>query len=207
MAASSDAGCLVLHVLRLKGFADLDTVAARACLGADEASAHLDEAVAAELATHRSGRITGWSLTPKGRQRHRDLITAELEESGRREFVEVAYKSFLSINTDLLEVCTAWQMKDGAMNDHTDAAYDREVISRLRRIDDAVQPVCADLASAVGRFGTYGPRLTEAIARIESGDGDWFTKPMIDSYHTVWFELHEDLLATLGIERSKEGST
>jgi hypothetical protein len=30
---------------------------------------------------------------------------------------------------------------------------------------------------------------------------------MIDSYHTVWFELHEDLLSTLGIERSKEGST
>ena len=29
---------------------------------------------------------------------------------------------------------------------------------------------------------------------------------MIDSYHTVWFELHEDLLATLGIERSSEGS-
>jgi hypothetical protein len=23
----------------------------------------------------------------------------------------------------------------------------------------------------------------------------------MDSYHTVWFELHEDLLATLGLER------
>ena len=30
------------------------------------------------------------------------------------------------------------------------------------------------------------------------------TKPMIDSYHSVWFELHEDLLATLGIERGSE---
>ena len=27
---------------------------------------------------------------------------------------------------------------------------------------------------------------------------------MIDSYHTVWFELHEDLLATLGLERAAE---
>jgi hypothetical protein len=27
---------------------------------------------------------------------------------------------------------------------------------------------------------------------------------MIDSYHSVWFELHEDLLATLGIERGSE---
>jgi hypothetical protein len=24
------------------------------------------------------------------------------------------------------------------------------------------------------------------------------------SYHTVWFELHEDLLTTLGLERASE---
>jgi hypothetical protein len=27
---------------------------------------------------------------------------------------------------------------------------------------------------------------------------------MIDSYHTIWFELHDDLLATLGLERADE---
>ena len=43
-----------------------------------------------------------------------------------------------------------------------------------------------------------------ALDRIRGGDLDWFTKPMIDSYHTVWFELHENLLATLGIQRAKE---
>jgi len=26
----------------------------------------------------------------------------------------------------------------------------------------------------------------------------------MSSYHTVWFELHEDLLATLGIDRASE---
>jgi hypothetical protein len=26
----------------------------------------------------------------------------------------------------------------------------------------------------------------------------------VPSFHTVWFELHEDLLATLGLERSDE---
>ena len=68
-----------------------------------------------------------------------------------------------------------------------------------------MQPICAELAATLERFGSYGPRLAEARARVEGGDVDWFTKPMIDSYHTVWFELHEDLLATLGIERSTEG--
>jgi len=27
---------------------------------------------------------------------------------------------------------------------------------------------------------------------------------MVDSYHRAWFELHENLLATLGIERARE---
>ncbi len=39
---------------------------------------------------------------------------------------------------------------------------------------------------------------------MTEGERDWFTKPTIDSYHSVWFELHEDLLATLGLERAKE---
>ena len=39
-----------------------------------------------------------------------------------------------------------------------------------------------------------------------SGDTDWFTKPMLPSYHTVWFEMHEDLLSTLGIERGSESA-
>ena len=56
-------------------------------------------------------------------------------------------------------------------------------------------------------MGGYGSRLSSALAKVQGGDGDWFTKPTIDSYHTVWFELHENLLATLGIERGREGSS
>ncbi|MCS5679761.1 MAG: hypothetical protein NZ603_07680, partial [Acidimicrobiales bacterium] len=60
------------------------------------------------------------------------------------------------------------------------------------------------------RFDGYGRRFSEALRRVVAGEIDWFTGVMmdvvwIDSYHTVWFELHENLLATLGIERAKEG--
>ena len=68
-----------------------------------------------------------------------------------------------------------------------------------------VVPICNDLGAALHRFGGYGARLSHALDRVRGGDTDWFTKPMIDSYHTVWFELHEDLLVTLGIDRHKEG--
>jgi hypothetical protein len=39
---------------------------------------------------------------------------------------------------------------------------------------------------------------------VLAGAREWFTRPVIDSYHTVWFELHEDLLSTLGLARASE---
>ena len=50
----------------------------------------------------------------------------------------------------------------------------------------------------------YRDRLRTAVDRVRAGEREWFDKPLIDSFHTVWFELHEDLLATLGLERAAE---
>ena len=62
-----------------------------------------------------------------------------------------------------------------------------------------------DLAADLDRYGHYGPRFTAALARLDAGELEWFTKPLIDSYHTIWFELHEDLLSTLGSSGAREG--
>ena len=207
MPAASDPGFLVLHALRLKGFADTGVVATLARLAEDEALRHLEKAAAAGQATRRDGRISGWALTPDGRVRHGELIASELDGTGSRAAVEDGYRRFRDVNAELLAVCTDWQLRGGALNDHTDRSYDESVIARLRDIDVRVQPVCTDLGAALERFDDYGARFTTALGKVEAGERDWFAKPMIDSYHTVWFELHEDLLATLGIERSREGST
>ncbi|MHB1911360.1 MAG: MarR family transcriptional regulator, partial [Acidimicrobiales bacterium] len=106
--------------------------------------------------------------------------------------------------------CTAWQLKSAGdlriINDHSDPEYDAEVRARLAAIHETALPICADLAATMDRFASYGPRLQLALDRVMDGHDDWFTRPVIDSYHTVWFELHEDLLSTLGIERSKEAA-
>ena len=201
---TADPHFLVLHALRLKKFASDAAVAQVTQLSESDARRALEAAVAGELATYRDGRITGWALTPAGRARHRDLLLAEGAATDARAAIQLAYDKFLAVNTELLTVCTDWQLRSGELNDHTDRSYDRGVVERLGDIDDYIQPVCADLAAALSRFAPYGPRLANARRRIESGEGDWFAKPMIDSYHTVWFELHEDLLVTLGLERSKE---
>lgn len=199
---------LVLHTLRLKGIATAEAVADHVSLPVADVEAELDELVASDLARPRRGRIAGFALTPEGRVLDDRLLAEELESSGAEAAIEAAYTEFLRFNDQLLAVCTAWQLRasDGEphVNDHSDADYDRSVHDQLRALHDRVEPVLDQLAGSLDRFGGHRARLRTALERVLAGEHDWFTKPMFPSYHSVWFELHEDLLATLGRERAHE---
>ncbi|UQS25950.1 hypothetical protein L1857_25640 [Amycolatopsis thermalba] len=43
-----------------------------------------------------------------------------------------------------------------------------------------------------------------ALRKARSGQHNWIGKTDVDSCHRVWFQLHEDLVATLGIDRLTE---
>ena len=205
MPAASDAELLVLLALRLRTLADLDTVAA--AIGSDAA---VTESALRDLSEHglvrsREGRVSGWMLTGGGREACGTRLAAELEATGTRPSVVGAYERFLTVNQSLLDLCTRWQLRDGdVVNDHTDAAHDAAVLADLDQVDVVGQSVCASLGEALARFDGYGGRLATARAAVHAGDPDWLARPTIDSYHTVWFELHENLLATLGRERGDE---
>jgi hypothetical protein len=121
--------------------------------------------------------------------------------------VDEAYQRFLVLNPELLAVCTAWQLRPESdaqvPNDHSDPGYDAGVVERLAAVDAGVQPLIDELTGHLVRYGGYGPRLAAALGRVRAGEREWVTRPLIDSYHTVWMELHEDLLSTLGIERGE----
>jgi len=207
---TSDPRLLSLHALRLKGFAEADDAARLVGLAAEVVEDQLRVAAADGFTQHREGVRSGWSLTVEGRKENERLLAEELDEARRRDDVRDAYRRFLALNGELLAVCTDWQVRDGGagiLNDHTDPAYDAAVVARLDEIDGRVQPICALLGGWLDRFRGYGSRFRSALDRVRAGDTEWFTKPTIDSYHTVWFELHEDLLATLGIDRTAERST
>jgi hypothetical protein len=205
VATVSEPRFLVLHGLRLKGFAEAAALAHGAGLERAAAEDHLRSLLGEGYVRYHEGRPAPWSMTADGRVEYRRLVSEELEVSGAKAVVDDAYRRFLLLNEELLAVCTAWQLRSegGApvVNDHSDAEYDRGVVERLAAVDEGVRPITADLSAALDRYHRYGPRLAGALDRVRAGDRDWFTKPLIDSYHTVWFELHEDLMATLGIER------
>jgi hypothetical protein len=210
MPHRSDPALLVLHTLRLKGFVDAEVVAAACTLPEPLVGEVLDELAANELVSHRDGRIRGWTLTAQGRAEGERMLAVELDAIGCRDVVVGAYRRFLSLNEPFLACCTRWQLRDADglldANVHDDPAYDTTIIDELDQLDDQVQAICSDLAAVLARFAYYNGRFAVARLRVHDGEHDWFTKPMIDSYHAVWFELHENLLATLNLERSSERS-
>ena len=199
---------LTLHALRLRSLCEVDVVAARFDLDPAAVGQVLAAATDAGRVRYRAGRLSGWSLTGDGRRYAEDLLADELAAAGTRRVIESTYGRFLVLNTQVLEVCTDWQVVQlggqQVVNDHADADRDAAVLARFSEVHVAAVPVVDELSGALERLGGYSDRLAHAHDRVVAGDHAWLTRPTVDSYHTVWFELHEDLLATLGRSRSDE---
>jgi hypothetical protein len=206
MGHRSDTRFLVLHGVRLKGFSEPAAIAAAVGLDEVTVSEHLAKLQIDELVLRRDGRLSGWTLTQAGRVEQQRLATADLAASGALEAIRAAYERFLAMNADFKVLCTDWQVRDGEIYDHADAAYNAGIVARLRAMHEGLVELLRDLTGRVDRYAPYEPRFTAAVERFEAGELDLLTKPLIDSYHTIWFELHEDLLTGLGIDRSQEGS-
>lgn len=209
MAHRSDARLLVLHALRLKGVAGADVAAAAVDLDPADVARELDGLAADGLVVLREGLLTGWQLTAAGRVEHERLLAAEIDATGTRAVAEGAYRRFRTLNPGVLDACSRWQVKEVAgrlvRNDHADPAYDEKVLNDLDdALADGAVPLFRRLPEALARFGRYEPLLATALALARAGEGDYVTKPVLPSFHTVWFELHEDLLATLGLDRASE---
>ena len=210
MSHPSDPQLLVTLALRLKGFGEVETISSVHGLSLDVTEAALAEMVEANKCVMRQVEGVGkFVLTPTGREEGEEFLSLELEEVGVRSVVQNGYERFFALNPTMLQLCTDWQViNDGSgeqkLNDHGDPAYDQQIFDRLVELDREVGVILGTLEQVLTRFDNYSSRFTAAMQKLLSGELDWLTKPIMPSYHTVWFELHEDLLATLGIDRASE---
>ncbi len=197
---STDDRLGVLQALRLKRRATAGDIAA--VTGGSE------ESVTA-IATAEQGtglvKATGdrFALTPQGREA---LVVLLAEERKHLDVaaVESAYGQFTTFNDELKALASEWQNHDGQPNDHSDDAYDAAVLNRLYELDGRFQPLAVRIGEIAPRLRCYSARFEAAIARVRAGDVRWFLGPIIDSYHTVWFELHEELIGFTGRTREAE---
>ncbi|MBB5918640.1 pyruvate,orthophosphate dikinase [Nocardia transvalensis] len=148
----------------------------------------------------------GLRLTPEGRREMEQLLAQERSRIDR-DAVAAAYDEFCVFNAEVKKIVTAWQMRGPAVvNDHADAEYDAAVLDRLGDLHHRVRSLAERLGGLVPRLGRYRDRLDLAADRIAAGEHAWVARPVADSYHTVWFELHEDLIGLCGLNRSDEAA-
>ena len=105
------------------------------------------------------------------------------------------------------DTVTAWQLRDvdaQVVNDHADAAYDAAVLDRLAGLHADATAWLGPLEAGCPRLADYGVRLGRALEAALAGDGRYVASPRVDSYHGIWFELHEDLIQLAGRSRADE---
>lgn len=191
----------ILQAARLKGRLSPDLAAASCGVDADTAAAALSS-------LRETGYVKGEPsirLTAEGRERLAELVAAERAEIDHDSLARL-YEEFDRHNTDLKQVVSDWQVKDGTPNDHTDEAYDQSVIDRLTVLDAGFQPLVARIVDVAPRLHLYPHRFGRALARLRAGDTSYVARPIADSYHTVWFEFHEELIGLLGLSRQQEAA-
>ena len=194
----------VVRGLLIKGYATPEAMAQALVSTPEELSGLLDRLVADGLAELAGGMFR---LTNDGRALGAERIAADREAWGP-ERAEVALDAFLALDARMKETVTAWQLRevDGeqVMNDHADAAYDAAVMERLASLHADADAWLASLLDGLPRLGTYRGRLGHAAAQAAAGDPRFVASPRVDSYHGVWFELHEDLILLAGRNRADE---
>jgi len=209
-ARLSDPVDLSLHAVRLLGCAGADAIARRFHLDSDVVRERLLDFEAVGWVAHSDfAGSGGWSLTEAGRGEDRRRLAAELDAAGARSVVVDVHTRFVPLNARFLNAVARWQLRPlpgqpMAANDHTDHRWDDRVLDALGSLGRELAPLDAELANELARLGGYADRYRYAFVRACRGECRWVDGLGIDSCHAAWMQLHEDLLATLGLERGPE---
>jgi hypothetical protein len=136
---------------------------------------------------YREGRLPGFALTPEGLEQLESLIADE----GLRTSEDLSdlYERFVAVDVPVKKACERSQIDF------------EEGLHMLEQIHDKAKVIVRKITREAPRYAVYGQRLDSCMRRLLDGDRDAFTKPMTESYHHVWWELHTDLATTLGVEK------
>lgn len=193
----------VLLVLAVRGPMTCDAIASALGLGDGAArsavEAHVRDGVVVLDASGRARLGASGTAAASGiierEQRALGPATASLAEP------------FDALNRRVKAAITDWQVvRVGPAlvpNDHTDARRDAAVIDRLAGAASAAAQLLRPLSRARRRIEVLLARLDAAISRVLSGGGEWVCGLGVDSVHSVWWNLHAELLAILGRERGE----
>jgi hypothetical protein len=193
---------LALHGLAIKKHASPKDVAEIIGMDAERVASLLAEAESRGRVARAGGKFM---LTAPAQVALRSEYSRVYADQRASAAMNWAYDDFEKVNILLKQLVTDWQtMEIGGErlpNDHSNNDRDEKIIDRLGNLHERAEPILKRMAAGLPRLGIYLEMLTAALEKAEDGAIEWVSDARIASYHTVWFEMHEDLLRALGRER------
>jgi pyruvate,orthophosphate dikinase len=186
----------VARTVQLKGLCSLEKAAT-----ALQASPEAVESLIASSPSLFKDTPRGCLLTPDGRAWLADALESErapLDAAALKE----CYARFMALNTRFKQLVIDWQTAEAAATP-TESDVSR-MLGGLRAIDSDLAGVLADVSARAPRLSSYARRFETALSHLEAGDLSMLASPLKDSYHTVWFEYHEELISVCGLDRLEE---
>ena len=193
----------VMRALSLLGFAAHDRVAVSLATSVETVRGVVDK-LPAQYVRHGPGGI---AVAPQGRIWLQAKLNAERDRIDQAN-ADLVYQEFIGLDAGFKRLVTDWQVRvaDGRLvaNDHTDTAHDDAVRFRLRAFHQETMELMPKICAFAPRLEPFKMRFARAAAAVSAGDGSMIASPLKDSYHTVWFELHEELIHLSGRNRATE---
>lgn len=182
----------ILHCLAMEGVAETGTVVGDTGVPEAEVTDTLEE-------LEEQGFVESegfWYLTDEG-EAHLDELLRQRFSSEELDELENRYPEFESLDIEFKDLANAWQQSDDEGNNEKLieqlAEHHRDVESYVAAFSDPIQT----------EYETYVGDLESALETLQEGNEEYYTGTEVDSYHTVWFHWHDDLLITLGKERDE----
>ena len=195
---------LVMHGLAIKKHATPEAVAGILGMEVETVRTTLAQLVEGKRVIEAQGKYV---LAPAARMALDSDYSRLYEEARGDSSFRDGYNEFERLNTTLKQLITEWQTIEvrgqRVPNDHRDKDRDDKIIDRLGELHERAEAALEKLARVLPRFSIYRDKLAAALEKAEDGDIAWVSDAKIESYHTLWFELHEDLLRLMRREREE----
>ncbi|HVW70743.1 MAG TPA: hypothetical protein VHB68_17315 [Steroidobacteraceae bacterium] len=107
---------------------------------------------------------------------------------------------FQPLDREVKRLASLWQ--EAVSRDDWDKRL--QAVEELSALHAKAVALIAEFAPVLPRFVEFSQRLALAHEKVLDGETEFFVAVRCDSYHTIWFQFHEDLLRLLQREREPE---
>jgi len=181
----------LLVALATRGPLENDALVAATGETGPEVRSGLEALLRQGLVAEHAATPTRLGLSTRGRTAAENAIVEERALLG--PVLEAVYREFAPLNQALKRALTAWQQEPSPPQ-----------ARELLRVEQAARPMLDRLAALRPRYARLRTALREAGAGIAAGDTRFVAGLGVESLHSLWWQLHADLLAVLGRSRGED---